>query len=258
MLLTMNAGMNIAALHRRSLPIADRLLAHRLGRDPAALAQISVQVHDARRQGDLRRQAGSGGGQGGKDQARHVEEGCYGRTPKETEALKKIEAERPRNAGSNQRAQRRSRRSLRKMEAEREKVREPLEGERIGTVGGGGRLTDSYWERQKKLRKPAWNRCAMRLREGSQGIAPLVTGRCGRRRHESHGAQGEEHAFRARNRARSGSRRRAKRWRGCSPAAPDSPSITRARGARRSSYPRIIGHEITGRDRGGRAAASPG
>ncbi len=36
------------------------------------------------------------------------------------------------------------------MEAEREKAKEPLEGERIGTVSGGGRFTDSYWERQKK------------------------------------------------------------------------------------------------------------
>ena len=39
---------------------------------------------------------------------------------------------------------------LRKMEAGREKFREPVEGERIGTVSGGGRFTDGYLERQNR------------------------------------------------------------------------------------------------------------
>jgi len=36
-------------------------------------------------------------------------------------------------------------------EAAREAGVEPQPGERIGTVGGRSRLTDEYWERQKRL-----------------------------------------------------------------------------------------------------------
>jgi len=74
--------------------------------------------------------------------------GVTGATPKEAEALRRMETERPRGGGSNSPADIEA--ALRKMEAGREQFREPLEGERIGTVGGGGRFTDSYWERQKK------------------------------------------------------------------------------------------------------------
>src|SRR5574338_127787 len=40
---------------------------------------------------------------------------------------------------------------LKKAEEAREAGKEPLPGERLGTVGGGSRLTDYYWARQKKL-----------------------------------------------------------------------------------------------------------
>jgi hypothetical protein len=76
-------------------------------------------------------------------------QGISGATPKETETLRRMESERPNVGGSNQRAAD-IEAALKKMEAEREKAREPIEGERIGTVGGGGRFTDSYWERQKR------------------------------------------------------------------------------------------------------------
>ena len=44
-----------------------------------------------------------------------------------------------------------ARRQLQQAEAALEAGKEPLPGERIGTAGGASRLTDAYWERQKKL-----------------------------------------------------------------------------------------------------------
>jgi len=44
-----------------------------------------------------------------------------------------------------------ARKQLRDAEAARDAGKEALPGERIGTVGGASRLTDAYWERQKKL-----------------------------------------------------------------------------------------------------------
>ena len=41
--------------------------------------------------------------------------------------------------------------SLEQAQAARELGVEPQPGERIGTVGGHSRLTDEYWERQKRL-----------------------------------------------------------------------------------------------------------
>ena len=41
--------------------------------------------------------------------------------------------------------------ALQQAEAARELGVEPQPGERIGTVGGGSRLSDEYWERQKRL-----------------------------------------------------------------------------------------------------------
>lgn len=40
---------------------------------------------------------------------------------------------------------------LKDAEAAREAGKEPLPGERLGTVSGASRLTDAYWERQKRL-----------------------------------------------------------------------------------------------------------
>lgn len=44
-----------------------------------------------------------------------------------------------------------ARREVQEAEAAREAGKEPLPGERLGIVGGGTRLTDEYWARQKKL-----------------------------------------------------------------------------------------------------------
>jgi hypothetical protein len=43
--------------------------------------------------------------------------------------------------------------AVRQAEAALANGKEPLPGERIGTAGGGSRLNDAYWERQKKLRE---------------------------------------------------------------------------------------------------------
>lgn len=43
--------------------------------------------------------------------------------------------------------------AVRKAEAAIANGKEPLPGERIGTAGGGSRLNDSYWARQKKLQE---------------------------------------------------------------------------------------------------------
>lgn len=39
--------------------------------------------------------------------------------------------------------------ALRRAKEQLEKGKEPLPGERIGTAGGGSRLTDAYWARQR-------------------------------------------------------------------------------------------------------------
>ena len=43
--------------------------------------------------------------------------------------------------------------AVRKAEAALANGKEPLPGERTGTAGGGSRLNDSYWTRQKQLRE---------------------------------------------------------------------------------------------------------
>jgi len=47
--------------------------------------------------------------------------------------------------------------AVRNAEAALANGKEPLPGERIGTAGGASRLTDSYWERQKKLKEDLVN-----------------------------------------------------------------------------------------------------
>lgn len=44
-----------------------------------------------------------------------------------------------------------ARQALQKAEAARDAGKEPLPGERLGTAGGGSRLTEAYFERQKSL-----------------------------------------------------------------------------------------------------------
>lgn len=41
--------------------------------------------------------------------------------------------------------------ALQKAQSARELGVEPQPGERLGTAGGGSRLSDEYWERQKRL-----------------------------------------------------------------------------------------------------------
>ena len=69
---------------------------------------------------------------------------------RETEALKRIEQERAKGqaAGGNVQA---AEQALRDAEAAKAAGAEPLPGERIGTAGGKSRLTEAYFERQKKL-----------------------------------------------------------------------------------------------------------
>jgi hypothetical protein len=85
--------------------------------------------------------------------------GITAATPKEKEALRQIEAERASGAGAGRPRQgptetiteAQMEAKLRDMEVEREKAKEPLPGERIGTASGGSRFTDAYWDRQKRL-----------------------------------------------------------------------------------------------------------
>lgn len=62
-----------------------------------------------------------------------------------------------------------ARRQLQEAEAARETGKEPLPGERIGTAGGMSRLTDAYWERQKKLEQ-AVETARARLDKAEQAV----------------------------------------------------------------------------------------
>src|SRR5262245_5704248 len=76
--------------------------------------------------------------------------GIGGSTPRETEALKAMEesrSQRDSDAGKGRDA----RQALQDAERARAAGKEPLPGERTGTAGGGSRLNDAYYERQKKL-----------------------------------------------------------------------------------------------------------
>jgi len=80
--------------------------------------------------------------------------GITAATPKEMAAGKKLD-ERAAGTGTDRVSQLDA--ALKRMEAQREKVREPLEGERIGNAGGGSRFTDAYLERQKAFDKGVEN-----------------------------------------------------------------------------------------------------
>lgn len=71
-------------------------------------------------------------------------------TAGETAVLKKLETERLGREAAGDRVQA-AEKTLRDAEAARAAGKEPLAGERLGTAGGGSRLTDDYWARQKKL-----------------------------------------------------------------------------------------------------------
>jgi hypothetical protein len=99
-------------------------------------------------------------------------QGISGATPKETETLRRMESERPNVGGSNQRAAD-IEAALKKMEAEREKAREPLEGERIGRSAAAG-ASPTATGNARGSTKPAWNRCAMSSRGLAWNSAPPV------------------------------------------------------------------------------------
>jgi hypothetical protein len=76
--------------------------------------------------------------------------GIGGITAREKEALKELEKTRlQREAGQDK--VRVAEQALRDAEAARAAGKEPLASERLGTAGGGSRITDAYYERQKKL-----------------------------------------------------------------------------------------------------------
>ena len=76
--------------------------------------------------------------------------GIGGSTPRETEALKAMEASRAKREAADEKG-RDAQDALRAAEQARAAGKEPLPGERSGTAGGGSRLNDAYYERQRKL-----------------------------------------------------------------------------------------------------------
>lgn len=76
--------------------------------------------------------------------------GIGGITAREKEALKELEKTRLQREGGQDKV-RSAEEALRNAEAARAAGKEPLASERLGTAGGGSRITDAYYERQKKL-----------------------------------------------------------------------------------------------------------
>jgi hypothetical protein len=80
--------------------------------------------------------------------------GIGGLTPQEAQALREMEAARLRRESDDAKVQSRLQ-ALQKAVADAEAAqadgKEPLPGEHLGTVGGGARLNDSYWARQRSL-----------------------------------------------------------------------------------------------------------
>ena len=76
--------------------------------------------------------------------------GIGGITAREKEALKELEKTRLQREGG-QDKMRSAEEALKSAEAARAAGKDPLASERLGTAGGGSRITDAYYERQKKL-----------------------------------------------------------------------------------------------------------
>jgi uncharacterized protein DUF4124 len=76
--------------------------------------------------------------------------GLGGSTPREAEALKAMEESRSKREAADEKS-RSTQDAVRAAEQARAAGKEPLAGERTGTAGGGSRLNDSYYERQRKL-----------------------------------------------------------------------------------------------------------
>jgi hypothetical protein len=76
--------------------------------------------------------------------------GLGGSTPREAEALKAMEQSRAKRETAEEKS-RSAQDAVRAAEQARAAGKEPLPGERTGTAGGGSRLNDAYYERQRKL-----------------------------------------------------------------------------------------------------------
>jgi hypothetical protein len=76
--------------------------------------------------------------------------GIGGSTQREAEALKEMEKARLKRE-SGEGLVRAAEQALRNAEAARAAGKEPLPGERTGTAGGASRLTEEYYDRQRKL-----------------------------------------------------------------------------------------------------------
>lgn len=76
--------------------------------------------------------------------------GLGGTTAREQEALKDMENTRLQREGGQDKV-RAAEQALRDAEAALAAGKEPLAGERIGTAGGTSRLTETYFDRQRKL-----------------------------------------------------------------------------------------------------------
>lgn len=72
-------------------------------------------------------------------------------TPEEIKRTEEAAKKRAAEAAAREAALEEARRQLKAAEAARDAGIEPLPGERIGIAGGGSRLSEAYWERQKKL-----------------------------------------------------------------------------------------------------------
>lgn len=90
---------------------------------------------------------------------------------REAEVLKQMEAARAARAGPGDRQQQ-LQEALRRAEAEKAAGAEPLPGERLGTAGGGSRLSEAYFARQKQL--DANVEQARRNLEAASGSGPAV------------------------------------------------------------------------------------
>ncbi len=76
--------------------------------------------------------------------------GIGGTTPREQEALKEMEKARVQREGEQDKV-RAAEQALRDAETARAAGKEPLASERIGIAGGGTRLGETYFDRQRKL-----------------------------------------------------------------------------------------------------------
>ncbi len=76
--------------------------------------------------------------------------GIGGATPREQEALKEFEKGRQQRESGQDKVTA-AEQALRNAEAARAAGKEPLASERIGTAGGASRLSETYFDRQRKL-----------------------------------------------------------------------------------------------------------